>query len=156
MTRGWGAGERDLAQGLSPADSSLRVGSVSPLCPAWPLSMGSMSGPLRPRGKALWCALSDGAAQKWGAKGRKGPQGFHGGSSGGDLGVEPMKEDSGKRSFDYKVVGMECARTPFPSGAPGRSLVVAAGAVMTAESWDFSLKIRVRFLSLLAPFLWLP
>ena len=87
MTRGWGAGEWDLAQGLSPADSSLRVGSVSPLCPAWPLSMGSMSGPLRPRGKALWCALSDGAAQKWGAKGRKGPQGFHGGSSGGDLGV---------------------------------------------------------------------
>lgn len=47
-------------------------------------------------------------------------------------------------------------KNPVSIWSPRKELVVAAGAVMTAESWDFRLKIGVRFLSLLAFFLWLP
>lgn len=68
-TRPRDRGVQALAQGVSPSDIPLRVGSVSPLCLDWPLSMLSVPGPLRPGGKPLCCALSDGEAPKWGAEG---------------------------------------------------------------------------------------
>ena len=41
------------------------------------------------------------------------------------------------------------AESPTSIGGPRKELVVAAGAVMEAESWDFSPKIEVRLLLLL-------
>ena len=46
-------------------------------------------------------------------------------------------------------------KSPISIWSPRKELVVAAGAGMTAVSWDLRLKIGVRFLSLLTRFLWL-